>query len=667
MRLDELSVDDYGPLDEELQFGEGLQVVYGPNESGKTLLVDALLWLLTGQNDDDRVGQEPLGSVRLVEPEGSRRLDDGETVMDRLEAYHEVSIDARDFRNTFVVRSADSALTGEDEYYDRATDVVAESLVDDIERVRGAVRSAGRITPTGLFIDRSTEIETRTHHEEAKDLQERINGYLADADEIRQLEADYFEAESRVAEQVDEVERLREAKRRSEYETQSSNRDRLDGVLEKLAELPDEAALDGLEDEVDEALDTADEPEAVETRREEARDLARYGIVATVVALVASLAIGGWVLATLGLSLLGLVVIGFVVAILTAVPAAGTWYFWRVREQAQEQLSDLRTARSTALHRSRELGLEADDVEALAVEVERLQKRRDELRQEASTLMGQLNTGLDLGGDDPAETLELATDELERREPDLPDVVDGEYSAVALEDAEAELSELEDRRDELAGELEEVRSAISGFTDDVADIPFGAYDLERPQTNVTTLEGLEGLRDGLEELIERIEMDADNARVADDLLGDLVKTERRRVGQLFFGAESTVSKYFSHITDGRYEEVEYDEVNNVLRVRTRGDDVLSPGQLSQSTFDQLYLSVRLAFAQELLDKAAGFLVLDDAFLASDAARLERQIEILDDLVDRGWQVVYFTAKEYDREVLGNRPGADSHTLELLRP
>lgn len=667
MRLDEVSVDDYGPLDEELDFGDGLEVVYGPNESGKTLLVDALLLMLTSQNDDDRVGQDPLGHVRLQEPDGSRRLGDGETVMDRIEAHYGVSLGASEFRNTFVVRGADSRLTSEDDYYDRATDVVAESLVDDIDRVRRAVRSAGRVTPSGLLIDRSTELETRTHHERARDILGRIEDTLDEADEdgARQLEADYFEAERRVDDQAEEVERLRAAQRHQAFETQSKNRDRLTEVLEQLNDLPGHDDLDGLEDEVEEVLETVDEVDAMDARRSEAGDIARKAIVATSVALVASLVAGGWALATLGSSLLGFVMVGLVVAVMTAVPAVVSWYFWQVREAAQTEVSELESAETAALQRGRKLGIDAEDLAELAVEIDALQNQRDELRREASKLQGELNAALGLSGDTPAETVELADEELDRREANLPAPVEVEFSEDKLTEVEAQLDELEARRDALESELEAVRAEIQDHAEEAAELPFGEYGADPPPTTVQTLEGLEEIQERLTSLLDTIEVDADNARAADGILEELKEAEQSRVGDLFFGAGSAVSEYLSRITDGRYERVEYDEGENELRLYLANGDVLRAGQLSESTFDQLYFSVRLAFAEQLLDDEAGFYLLDDAFLAADADRFERQVDIVGDLVEAGWQVVYFTAKDADRDILSSHSSAAVHRLSSL--
>lgn len=666
MRLDEVHIEDYGPHDlPSLTLGDRVDVVYGPNESGKTLLVDALLYLLTGQNEDDRIGQPPLGYLKIDEGGSTYRMDGGETILDRLSTEADLDLGAREFRNTFVVRSADSQLASEDEYYDRATDVVAESLVEDIKRVRRAVRDRGRITATGLLIDRQDTLETRTHHGTAESLLADIEAYVDEAREegVPGLEAELLETDQQIDRQRDEVDRLESAKRHQRLETQSTQRDELDSALQTLEELPPEDEVEGLSTAVEETVAAADQLEATRARRNDAQTNVRRAVVATAAAAVGTLGIGAWALSSLGPSLLGWIAIALAGVVVSAVPGALGLYFWQQRADAQADLDEVQAARSDVLQRARQLGIEADELSELATRLAELEEQLEDLRRTSRDLHGQLRGALDLDTDTPSETLERATEELERRASELEASPETDFTEGDLEAAKAELGELEDERDRLAAKLEDARSEMQSFGDDVADLPFLEYGLEAPRADIETVAGMEGLVDRLLALIKTIEEDADNARAADDALEALKEDEQSRVGELFFGTESRVSDTFARITDGRYESVQYDEGENELWVQTASGLDLRPGQLSQSTFDQLYFAVRTAFAQELLDEQSGFLLLDDAFLAADGTRLERQVEIIDDLAMNGWQVLYFTAKEAARDQLLEGADAAVHTLE----
>jgi uncharacterized protein YhaN len=57
-------------------------------------------------------------------------------------------------------------------------------------------------------------------------------------------------------------------------------------------------------------------------------------------------------------------------------------------------------------------------------------------------------------------------------------------------------------------------------------------------------------------------------------------------------------------------------------------------------------------------------VLDDAFLTSDPERLEKQAEMLEKLMDDGWQIVYLTSMEGTVSILSELN--DSEVIELER-
>ena len=666
MLIEEVHIEDYGPHDlPSLEFGDRVDVVYGPNESGKTLLVDALLYLLTGQNEDDRIGQPPRGYLKIDEGTSTFRLHGGETILDRLSAVTDLDLEAREFRNTFVVRSADSQLASEDEYYDRATDVVAESLVEDIKRVRQAIRNRGRITATGLLIDRQDSIETRTHHGTAKSLLNDIEAYVEEAHKegVPVLEAEWLETGRKVDQKKNEVDRLEAAKRYQTFKKQQRHKKELKLALKTLGELPSEDDVEDLSTDVEETLVEAEQLEATSALREDAQTNVRRAVFATGVGAVGTLGIGTWALWTLGPSLFGWTAIALAGAVVAAVPGALSFYFWQQRGDAQAKLDTVQAARSDMLQRARRFGIEANELSAVATRLAELDGQIEELQRTATELHGELRGALGLESDTPSETLERATDELERRMSELESSPETMFTNGNVEEAKDELAELKTGRDELADNLEAARSKIESYAEDVADLPFVEYGLEAPKTDVKSVAGLEGVLDRLSALIQTIEVDADNARATDAALDLLKKDERSRVGELFFGTESRVSERFAQITDGRYESVHYDEAQNELWVRTASGLDLRPKQLSQSTFDQLYFAVRTAFAQSIFVEQPGFLLLDDAFLAADATRLERQVRIIGELAENGWQVIYFTANDATKDQLLEGADAAVHMLD----
>ncbi|MEW5785413.1 MAG: hypothetical protein AB1767_10130 [Bacillota bacterium] len=136
----------------------------------------------------------------------------------------------------------------------------------------------------------------------------------------------------------------------------------------------------------------------------------------------------------------------------------------------------------------------------------------------------------------------------------------------------------------------------------------------------------------------------DDALQVITVFNEIEAEERDRVSALF-GAASPVSGYFHEITGGLYSEVLFDRESSEIRVTRRDGARLSAGKLSGGAFDQLYLAVRLALGEKLLKGEQGFFILDDPFIKSDTARLQRQLQTLLRVAEQGWQVIYFTAKD----------------------
>ena len=72
-------------------------------------------------------------------------------------------------------------------------------------------------------------------------------------------------------------------------------------------------------------------------------------------------------------------------------------------------------------------------------------------------------------------------------------------------------------------------------------------------------------------------------------------------------------------------------------------------QLSTGAREQVHLALRTAFAKSVMDDTA-FIVLDDAFQHSDWRRRERMVDYTLSLVKSGWQVFYFTMDDHMRDL-----------------
>ena len=103
------------------------------------------------------------------------------------------------------------------------------------------------------------------------------------------------------------------------------------------------------------------------------------------------------------------------------------------------------------------------------------------------------------------------------------------------------------------------------------------------------------------------------------------------------------------MTGGRYDRLTLSEDLSLLAGTGQEETLRESLWRSDGTVDQLYLSLRLAVAGELIPKAP--LVLDDAFVRFDDTRLKAALEILKEEAQQK-QVILFTCQSREKEYCG---------------
>jgi uncharacterized protein YhaN len=172
---------------------------------------------------------------------------------------------------------------------------------------------------------------------------------------------------------------------------------------------------------------------------------------------------------------------------------------------------------------------------------------------------------------------------------------------------------------------------------------------------------LEKLEQRLDEFISAIEEDAEASKTAIKIFDEIQEEEKEETAELFEEG-SRATDLFQDITNGRYRKVTYDNEENQLEVEKSTGETFVPGELSDGTKDQLYLSIRVALGEQILEGNSGFFVMDDAFLTSDSSRLQTQAEVVERLAENGWQIIYLSSKEDAISALTER--TDNDVIEL---
>jgi uncharacterized protein YhaN len=191
MRLHTAEIDRYGPLTScRPDCTDGITVIAGPNESGKTLYLEGLLQLLdpdvAGQlSPGPRVDEAPTGRLEVTVGDDVHTLGNGTALSD-------ISpVDPVHLHNLFVVRDSDLRLPDDQRYYTSLVEHLGDIHTSEINRLRDELVDTGRVTPEHLNISNSQQYNSaKAVRNEAAALADDIEAYL---DEI---------AETGIAEQA---------------------------------------------------------------------------------------------------------------------------------------------------------------------------------------------------------------------------------------------------------------------------------------------------------------------------------------------------------------------------------------------------------------------------------------------------------------------------------
>ena len=136
--------------------------------------------------------------------------------------------------------------------------------------------------------------------------------------------------------------------------------------------------------------------------------------------------------------------------------------------------------------------------------------------------------------------------------------------------------------------------------------------------------------------------------LAQETMADLSSSIRDSFG-LYLNKEA--SQYITGITGGIYDSMSIDENLNVfLNTKTK---LVSLENVSSGTMDQVYLALRLAAAKLLQGSGSGFpLIFDDSFTQYDDERLKTALEWLASAY--GGQIIIFTCHRREAQMLRAR-------------
>ncbi|MCD2200156.1 AAA family ATPase [Halobacterium sp. KA-4] len=427
MRLKTAEIDRYGPLyDCRPPCNDGITVLSGPNEAGKTLYLEALLQLLEHDIADimdpsPRVSEPPTGRV-VVENGGDQYECDGTTSLCDISA-----IEPSHLQSVFVVRDSDLKLPSYQGYYTSLIEKLGDIHTTEINAIQSELIDRGRLTETRLNISSDQSYNNAGGvRDSAEDLADDIRDYTLKIDEesLDELDASRLRLKRELRETEEQLATQEEAKTVAEYdrlsdqlETYRVTSSKLTDLeafdrdtLEDLRELRNDIARDrgtlqdltsdiqAKETEVEEAVETLEDLETRKTeleRRESAVDDVRSAIEtyrnrnddaasAERKLTLTKYATGTGMLAAGGVGIAGAItgslpVLGFGVLLLVTAIASGVAY-----NRSNNRLTAVETARESVLQSARDAGFGVESVEEVAPAIESYDSKLSQVQERAT-------------------------------------------------------------------------------------------------------------------------------------------------------------------------------------------------------------------------------------------------------------------------------------------
>lgn len=631
MRIKEIFIRRYGPLSEiSLQIEEGLQLIYGANESGKTLLIDALLKRLIGE----RIGRDRLLNRVDETPEGYILLEDkGKEIKlerdDNLATHF--NVDPDELRNIFVIRDADLRIVKEDLFFERVQDKIAGLRSEDIRIIKEQLHDQGRITTTRLELsDKQEYNKAKSQFESAKKLQNDILEYSrkAESDKIRTLEADLFDAKLNKNQLESKLEILEKAQEKQKFQTLEKALKSTKNSLSKLKRIP-RLNVEAL----DKKLVMFEEKEKDREHLERTEDF--FKKLSYFLLTIACFAI----LSLLFVDITNLVIL--IVQVITLVAALIVSMVWR---NASHNISRIENTEKTLISEAQRSGFKVNNIRGLRTRLNKEERRLHNLEKKINQNIGVLKE-LEIKTDVPHELIEIASDKLDTMRESIDFTIQTKYDEKKYTRTKEELRKTEGKIEDLRTKLQKHKEALDDFSTRAYKLNFQMFLNKDLDLKIDNLTSLKDLLPQLEEFTNKLEKDADLAKRALEIFRELEEEEEAKISELF-EKDDRASKLFRDITNNRYTHIEYNHETKRILVKDQSGRSLPVEKLSKGATDQLYLSIRLALGEKILQGKRAFFLMDDAFISSDDKRFERQVNILKMITDRKWQVIYLTAKQY---------------------
>jgi len=244
MRIKEFSIRRYGPLPDTGRVALGnFCLLFGKNEHGKTLTIDALIKLLLHRGrkhrkpfedaNIDRVDEDPDGYL-IIEHEGKETKFSGKEDLADIPG-----VNSRDYRNIFIIRNSDLSVAQESDFYRDVTGRLTGLRTEEIALIKEQLQELGNLTTPRSTASLREKLKAKATN--ARKLIEEIEALETEAkqEQLDKLEEEILEIEEKASETSREIETLDNARKREKYEEGNKAYEALVSAHKGLEELKD--------------------------------------------------------------------------------------------------------------------------------------------------------------------------------------------------------------------------------------------------------------------------------------------------------------------------------------------------------------------------------------------------------------------------------------------
>jgi hypothetical protein len=649
MKIKEVFIKRYGPLRPfSVKFEKNTSIIFGPGGSGKTLTIDAILKILLGEDAKEyvrhgEIEETPAGYL-VIEKDGVEyTLDERKHLQD----IPDLAVDPSELKNIFVIQDADLQITAEDKFYGRVINKLIGVRTEDIRRIEDELRKRGRLTPKLRFL---TSIGTKLT--DARKLLADIKTYLekAKSEGIDKLEKEKFDTKWNLKRLEESIELLETAEKKSEFTKLETVFHEAKQSMQKLKALPDEDRISQLNAKFSGSKEEEAKSPQLETETKSWKNRFQYLIISTAISFAALIAFTRDMLSS-------------IIPLILLLASLISLYKW---QQSEKSLTRIATVKQSLVEEAKALGIGVKTIEEAEKEVKRIIEEIKEGKETFNQKKGILGTDLEIKEKDPETFLENVQSALTKMRQSIDFSVTVDYDKEKLEEVRKQKKEKEERLTKVQEGLQEHQQTITSFSKKAQELQFiDGFSNFKFDIEIKNLESLENLMRWLNYYVEKIEKDAEFSIETFEIFRELESKEEAKSEELF-GKDSQASIIFRDITSGMFEYVNYD--SSIRKILVKPSSEKKPrkaSELSRSEWAQLYTAIRIALGEELLKGEKGFFIVEEPFIHSDTERLLKEFDLLKNLSKRGWQTIYFTAKDEVKQGLPKLMDVDIIELERL--